>query len=69
MDKRHIGEGTARMAVYGIAKDGSPARHSIQVNWFQRDPGGGTICVIPVPESGPSQSAVTRADEADAGCC
>ena len=41
-------------------------KHSVRVDWFQRDPGGGTIFVMPVPESGAAQSAGPRADEAPA---
>lgn len=57
------------MGVHGIVEDDVlTTKHSVRVDWFQRDPGGGTIFVMPVPESGAAQSVGPRADEADGGC-
>ena len=52
------------MPVRSIVMDSSPAKHSVHVNWFQRDPGGGTLYVMPAPESCTPPHTVTRADEA-----
>jgi hypothetical protein len=56
------------MGVHSIVEDDVlTTKHSVRVDWFQRDPGGGTIFVMPVPESGAASSAGPRADEAAAG--
>lgn len=38
----------------------APAKHSVRVDWFRRDPGGTTIFVLPADDGGTSQSVVER---------
>jgi hypothetical protein len=33
------------MSAQGVVEDSAPAKHSMRVEWFRRDPGGGTIFV------------------------
>jgi hypothetical protein len=35
----------------------APTRHSVRVDWFQRDPGGTTIFVLPEDDGVASQTA------------
>jgi hypothetical protein len=40
------------MAGQGVVDDMAPVKHSLRVDWFQRDPGGSTIFVAPAQEDG-----------------
>ncbi|MGH3907379.1 MAG: hypothetical protein ACRDTE_24870 [Pseudonocardiaceae bacterium] len=35
------------MAQQEVGEDSAPTEHSVRIDWFQRDPGGGTIFVKP----------------------
>lgn len=35
------------MAALGVVEDGTPTKHSVRVEWFRREPGGGTVFVKP----------------------
>ncbi|MGH3765237.1 MAG: hypothetical protein ACRDTX_08825 [Pseudonocardiaceae bacterium] len=40
------------MDVRGTEADTAPPKHSMRVEWFQRDPGGTTLFVAPLPDGG-----------------
>ena len=50
------------MSAQGVAEDSAPTehKHSMRVEWFGRDPGGGTLFVSPVQgsDSAPAHSGV-----------
>jgi hypothetical protein len=48
------------MAVRGTVADTAPARHSMRVAWFQRDPGGTTIFVAPAGDGDAPLEPVTE---------
>jgi hypothetical protein len=35
------------MSAQGAAEDSAPTKHSVRVEWFQRDPTGGTLFISP----------------------
>ncbi len=45
-------KGHALMDVRGTEADTAPPKHSMRVEWFQRDPGGTTLFVAPLPDGG-----------------
>lgn len=54
-------KGQALMAVRGVVEDIAPVKHSLRVDWFQRDPGGSTIFVAAVQKDGAAE--IDRNDE------
>lgn len=54
------------MPVQGVAEDSTPAKHSVRVEWFRRDPGGSTIFVKPTGSDGPAPRPATDSQEVDA---
>lgn len=40
------------MAGQGVVEDMATVKHSLRVDWFQRDPGGSTIFLAPAREDG-----------------
>ncbi|HVE96456.1 MAG TPA: hypothetical protein VNA67_05685 [Pseudonocardiaceae bacterium] len=44
----------------GVVADSTPAKHSVQVDWFRRDPGGTTIFVLPGDNDVASQLVAAR---------
>lgn len=53
------------MTVQGILGNNAPTKHSVRVDWFGRDPGGGTIFVMPVDGDGAAaQPAAEHGDDA-----
>lgn len=51
------------MAVRGVVEDSAPTKHAVRVDWFHRDPGGGTIFVMPAGDDGAaSQPIAERGD-------
>jgi hypothetical protein len=55
--------GRARMTMQGIVEGGTPTRHSLRVEWFQRDPGGSTIFILPAEGGGTVSQSATDQDE------
>lgn len=39
------------MDVRGTVADSAPTKHSMRVEWFQRDPGGTTLFVAPLQDT------------------
>lgn len=55
------------MDVRGTVADTAPTKHSMRVEWFQRDPGGTTLFVAPLRDGdAASQSAAEHVDEISA---
>ena len=51
------------MSVQGVVEDGTPAKHSVRVEWFRRDPGGSTIFVKPIGPDGEAAHPVADDQE------
>jgi hypothetical protein len=51
------------MAMQGILEDSAPPKHSLRVDWFQREPGGTTIFVKPAAADGAALQPVTQPDD------
>lgn len=51
------------MAAQRIVADGAPM-HSVRIEWFQRDPGGGTIFIKPIRDDSAAQGTVGTAGQA-----
>jgi hypothetical protein len=47
------------MAAQSIVEDGAPT-HSVRIEWFRRDPGGGTIFVKPIRDDSAAHTSVER---------
>jgi hypothetical protein len=45
------------MTMRGVVEGSTPAKHSVRVDWFRRDPGGTTIFVLPGDDGVASQPA------------
>lgn len=54
------------MSVQGVVEDGTPAKHSVRVDWFRRDPGGSTIFVKPTGPDGVAPHPAADDREAEA---
>lgn len=55
------------MAVQGVVEGSAPTKHSVRVEWFRHEPGGGTIFVKPADADGTAQRPVAgRAVKTDA---
>ncbi len=52
------------MPAQGVAEDSAPTRDAVRVDWFQRDPGGGTIFVVPARCEGAASQWVAEANDA-----
>ncbi|MCU1610573.1 MAG: hypothetical protein QOH09_660 [Pseudonocardiales bacterium] len=53
------------MPVQGVAEVNAPTRHAVRVDWFRREPGGGTIFVLPA--TGEDADLQQVAERTDAG--
>ncbi|MGH3777845.1 MAG: hypothetical protein ACRDRR_19285 [Pseudonocardiaceae bacterium] len=53
----------ALMAGQDIVEDNAPTRHAVRVDWFRRDPGGGTIFVMPAGGDGAAAQPVADRDD------
>lgn len=52
------------MTGQGPVGDSAPPKHAVRVDWFGRDPGGGTIYVMPPQSHGAAlQPGAERDDE------
>lgn len=58
-------KGQTLMPAQGVAEDNVPTRHAVRVDWFRRDPGGGTIFVVPA--RGDGAASQWAAEDNDAG--
>lgn len=56
----HVYEGKDTMSTQGIEEGNAPAKHAVRVDWFQRDPGGTTIFVLPGDDGVASQPVAER---------
>jgi hypothetical protein len=54
------------MAGQGTVKDSAPTKHSVRVDWFQRDPGGSTIFVMPGDDGAAAQSVADHSNDTEA---
>jgi hypothetical protein len=59
-------KGQALMAVH-VVEEIAPVKHSLRVDWFQRDPGGSTIFVAPAQKDGAAE--VDHDDESGVTGC
>lgn len=48
------------MTTQGVVEGSAPAKHSVRVDWFQRDPDGTTIFVLPGDDGVASQPVAER---------
>jgi hypothetical protein len=55
------------MTVQGMAESSTPTVHSVRVNWFQRDPGGTAIFVMPADDECPTPQPVAEHDDGVGG--
>lgn len=53
------------MPVQDVVEDSAPTRHALRVDWFRREPGGGTIFVLPAKDENADLAPV--AERTDAG--
>ncbi len=53
-------KGQALMTGQDIAEGNAPLKHSLQVNWFHREPGGSTIFVLPSEGDGAAAQPVAE---------
>lgn len=53
------------MPVQGVVEDSAPTKHAVRVDWFRREPGGGTIFVLPARDENADLPSV--AERTDAG--
>lgn len=63
-----VTKGQALMTAQDIAEGSAPAEgsattHSLQVNWFHREPGGSTIFVMPPVGDGTAAQPVAECDD------
>lgn len=54
------------MAALGVVEDGAPTKHSVRVEWFRREPGGGTVFVKPAGSDSASTDGRAPYQDADA---
>lgn len=54
------------MAVRSTVEESASANHSVRVNWFQREPGGGTIFVRPEGDGAAPQPVAEHDQKAGA---
>lgn len=40
------------MIVRGVVEGSASTRHAVRVDWFRRDPGGGTLFILPAESEG-----------------
>lgn len=53
------------MPVQGVVEDSAPMRHAVRVDWFRREPGGGTIFVLPARDEYADLPPVAERTDAD----
>lgn len=53
----------ALMALQGAVEDSALTKQVLRVDWFQRDPSGGTIFVIPVGSDGAAPLPIPEHDD------
>ncbi|MBA2472649.1 MAG: hypothetical protein H0V41_10580 [Pseudonocardiales bacterium] len=58
-----VTKGQALMTAQDIAEGNAPTTHSLQVNWFHREPGGSTIFVMPPDCDGVAAQPVAERDD------
>ena len=51
------------MPAQDLAEDSAPTRHAVRVDWFRREPGGGTIFVVPTRGEGTTPRPVTERND------
>ncbi|MDQ2790857.1 MAG: hypothetical protein DLM60_13990 [Pseudonocardiales bacterium] len=57
------------MTAQDIAEGNAPTNHSLWVNWFHREPGGGTIFVMPPEGDAAAAQPVAERDDGAATTC
>lgn len=57
-------KGQTLMPAQGVAQGSAATRHAVRVDWFRRDPGGGTIFVVPARNEGAPSQWVAEGNDA-----
>lgn len=50
------------MTVQGVVEGSASTRHAVRVDWFRRDPGGGTLFIMPAGSIGAAPPPIAERD-------